>query len=320
MGNGTGTSGSRWKMEKLKQLLGKLINMFTTFFRRPSQILIAQKGIQWTGDNKGPITPSVTGDVTVSVEFDDFTADDLFIGDDTWPNLQSGLISGSDTLTNARLPSLGDIAQWTFEDLTQDVLTLTGPGFVDLHLANCATKTLNVALDSLTGLLEIAGGTAADVLTLTMPGTVTQLTISNCAYTSLSVSLPASLTHFSVTGCVSITSLPDLTGLTALTAVDVSGSALTAIPALPDSVTSLDMHGNSGSMDTPPSLPAGLLNLNCNGCTWVDGGDGVNGVLGCLDTNGLSNGTVDLRGGGAPSDLIWHDSLVAKGWTVLIDP
>ena len=112
----------------------------------------------------------------------------------------------------------------------------------------------------------------------------------------------SSLQTLMIRGCTALSSV-DVHSLTSLTKIDAYGTS-----QLCPAFNTLDVSGCT-------ALNSVLLNS-----TGFDSA-GVDLILSTLDTNGTTNGTVDLRNTAAPgaSGLTAKSNLEGKGWTVNTD-
>lgn len=163
--------------------------------------------------------------------------------------------------------------------------------------------------------------------------TLDSLTLTDCtAITEIYLNSLVSLTSFAFGGCAAL-QLIELDGFT------LNGLTIPDLPALTDFALSNSANLTTLTMGASPLLLnltaqsnalltsfgiggcTGVTSLYLDGCALTEGA--VDAILAALDTNGLSNGEVDLSGGtnAIPSaaGLASKASLEGKGWTVTVN-
>lgn len=144
----------------------------------------------------------------------------------------------------------------------------------------------------------------------------------NSALTDLDFSDNA-ITSFNVTNCTGLLNLNVAGNL--LVGINVStNTALVTLECDSNSLTSLDVSTNTALVTlechnnslTNLSITnnTALLNLKCEGNSLVAGD--IDNIIIQLDTNGLSNGTLDIPTGRTAASDATLTSLQGKGWTV----
>jgi hypothetical protein len=142
------------------------------------------------------------------------------------------------------------------------------------------------------------------------------------AFTSADLSGCTALEKIIVRDIGSLASI-DFTGCTALTYADIFSNAITGLTLTgATALEYLDATTNATLENVSISTNVLLLFVYLTDCALDQGS--VDGILADLDTNGLSNGEVDVSGGtsAAPSaaGLLSKTSLEGKGWTVTVNP
>jgi hypothetical protein len=246
-------------------------------------------GLSWTGDNTGAITPSITGGQAVEVRFDDFTGDNLFIGDGQWPYLALAQINGSTTLTNIRVPAMLGVKKFYLTTCTQANMTVTGAALSWLIFDSCGCANVNLSI-AINGKLHFYGATSTDPLVCVIPSGVTELIFSDCNFASVTA-FPDGLTNLTVTGCSNVTTLPDFP--VGLLTVSLTGTPVTTLPTLPATLTSLGIEGTAIADLSSAVIPATLTNFEAAVLGWDNSKlpdlTGTALVTADLSQNGLSD-------------------------------
>lgn len=239
---------------------------------------------------------------------------------------------------------------------------LTVSPFTSINVSSSASITrLNVsgatiaALvcndDSVLASINASGATALTTVTCHDDAVLSDIDVSGCtslatldlqstSISSLDLTSNTSLTNLtcddSLLSSLAITGLTSLAQLTclehSLVGINIStNTSLTAVAIYEGPLASIDLSNNIElEILTLDENALSTLNIAANtALTQVSAianslsVSAVNGILSDLDTNGLSNGVVDISGGtnaaptvGPPNGIAAKASLIGKGWSV----